>query len=140
LPLAGYVAVAKTIDLSGILLFIILKIWQKPHYYAIGIYRLNDYKQAKIQILPVKCGIAVTKNHMFAWSMLFLVVIFLPYVYGFVGIIYLVPTAIIFILWAYLAIKGFFVQDDIKWAKQTFFLSILSLTTFCLSIIFDVLI
>ena len=140
LPLAGYVAVANTIDLAGILLFLILLIWQMPHFYAIGIYRLNDYTQAKIQILPVQYGITRTKYHMFAWSMLFLVVIFLPYVYGFVGIIYLVPTVIIFIFWSYLAVKGFFVQDDIKWAKQTFFLSIMSLTTLCLSIIFDVLI
>ena len=58
---AGYTAVTNRFDLSALILFLILTAWQMPHFYAIATYRMDDYANAKIPVLPVKAGILATK-------------------------------------------------------------------------------
>jgi protoheme IX farnesyltransferase len=63
-PVVGYIAVSHVFDLGVFIIFTILVFWQMAHSYAIAIYRLNDYGNAHIPVLPVKKGIAVTKKDM----------------------------------------------------------------------------
>ena len=62
----GYVAVTGRIDTAAVILFLILTFWQMPHFYAISIYRLSDYKSADIPVLPAKRGIMAAKREMIA--------------------------------------------------------------------------
>ena len=130
-PLAGYTAAYGQIDAFGFLLFMILLTWQMPHFYAIGIFRLQDYKDAKIPILPVVTSVENTKVHMFAWSIIFLLVAIAPYFYGYVGRLYFVVALLIGIIWVYIAAKGFYGKKDrnynITWAKKMFFFSLFAL-------------
>ena len=61
-PVAGYTAVTNLIDTGAILLFLILVFWQMPHFYAIAVYRIEDYKKAGIPVLSVVKGIPTTKK------------------------------------------------------------------------------
>lgn len=56
-PLVGYLAVTNYIDIEAVLLFVLFCLWQMPHSYAIAMFRLNDYRQAGIPVLPVIDGI-----------------------------------------------------------------------------------
>ena len=60
-PLVGYCAASNRFDAAAILLFFILAIWQMPHFFAIAIYRFNDYAAASIPVFPVKKEIQKTK-------------------------------------------------------------------------------
>ncbi|MFH7428983.1 UbiA family prenyltransferase, partial [Pseudomonas syringae group genomosp. 7] len=62
-PVIGNCAVSNSFDFAALPLLVMLSLWQMPHSYAIAIFRLNDYRAAKIPVLPVKRGILVTKRH-----------------------------------------------------------------------------
>lgn len=131
-PLAGYTAVANQIDSAAILLFLILLFWQMTHFYAIAIYRLSDYKAAGIPVLPATQGTFTTKVHMLFYTFGLLVLISLLTLFGYTGYIYLFVVSIICCYWLYLCIKGFFTENDTKWAKGVFQFSLLVLLVFSL--------
>jgi len=72
-PVVGYVAVTNNFDMGALLLFLILVIWQMPHFYAIAIFREDDYAAASIPVLPIKQGIKATKIHMVLYIAAFLI-------------------------------------------------------------------
>ncbi len=71
-PVVGYVAVTNSLDLGAYLLFVIVVIWQMPHFYAIAIFRMKDYRAAAIPVLPIVKGMKTTKVHMLLYILVFL--------------------------------------------------------------------
>ncbi len=124
-PVVGYCAVTNRFDLGAIILFLILSLWQMPHSFAIAIFRLKDYSAASIAILPVKKGIQVTKINMLAYTIVFVLATLSLTIFGYTGWTYFVVIGIAGIMWIRLAIKGFSVEDDRKWARKMFFYSII---------------
>lgn len=137
-PVVGYLAVTGRIDIGAILLFFILAIWQMPHSFAIAIYRLDDYKRAKISVLPVKKGIPVTKVHMLFYTAVFTCTTFLLSVFGYTSYTYLFTMTILGLMWLGLIAKGFWVKpaDDKRWARNVFVFSIIVLLIFSILISF----
>lgn len=135
-PVLGYTAVTGSMDAGAWILFAILFFWQPPHFWALGIRRTEEYRAAGFKILPVVKGITRTK-----WQMLPYVVVLIPvsvllYSYGYVGMIYLIVSLVLGILWLLLCISGLFTKDDDRWAKRTFIFSInYLLVTFIVMII-----
>lgn len=127
LPLAGYTSYSNNIDAFSIVLFLILLIWQMPHFYAISIFRLKDYKQANIPVMPVATSISHTKIHIFIWTLLFFIIILMPFILGYLGWLYLIVAIILGFSWIIIAYNGFKALDDIKWSKKVFFFSIIIL-------------
>jgi heme o synthase len=128
-PVIGYVAVTNKFDLGAILLFLILTSWQMPHSYAIGIFRCNDYKNAKIKLLPVVKGFNLTKWHMLFYIIVFAIMNILLFKYNYVGYFYLVTAVAFSIAWIYLCLQGFKLENDDKtWARKMFFFSIICIT------------
>ncbi len=76
-PLAGYVAATGQLDQAAALLFIIMFMWQMPHFYAVSIFRLEDYKRAKIPVLPAVKGLSRTVWEMRLYALVFLLACFL---------------------------------------------------------------
>lgn len=130
-PVAGYTAVTGRLDMAVLLLFIIWVCWQMVHFYAIAVYRENDYASAGIPVLPVKKGITVTKIQMLIYTILFMVTTVLLTVYKFTGIVYLVGIGVLGLVWLFYAIKGFWVKDSITWARKMFFYSLISMLAMC---------
>jgi protoheme IX farnesyltransferase len=131
---AGYCAVTGHLDLLALLLFLVMAAWQMPHFYAVGIYRLEDYKAAGLPIMPAKRGIAATKRHILFYTVLFALAACALPVYGYAGYAYLGVMFITSILWVRLALKGFGAEDDGKWAGKLFGFSLLVLLIFSLMI------
>ena len=70
-PLVGYLAVTNYISLEAVLLFAMFCLWQMPHSYAIAMFRLQDYRDAGIPVLPVKEGVDKAHQHMKAYVVAF---------------------------------------------------------------------
>jgi len=133
-PVVGYCTVSDKFDAGAIILFMILVLWQMPHFYAIAIFRLKDYANASLPVLPVKKGIFITKIHMLFYVLAF--AIFLPMLtfFGYTSRVYLVCVILLSLFWLWTTIDGFFVKDDVKWARKMFGVSLLVLTIFSIII------
>jgi protoheme IX farnesyltransferase len=131
---AGYCAVTGRIDSGAIILFLILAIWQMPHFYAIAMYRIKDYKAAKLPVLPVKSGTRITKIHILIYIVAFIIATSLLRFYGYTGNIYLVVILIAGIVWLAKGISGFKTIKDQIWAHKMFHYSLVVLLIFSLLI------
>ncbi len=138
-PVVGYVAVTNSFDIGAFILFLVLVFWQMPHFYAIGIYRLNDYREAHLPILPATSGVKVTKHHIFLYSVGFLICTLLLTLFGYTGFVYLFVMACVGGYWAFKAHAGEQFIDDDKWARKFFSLSLVVLLIFCVMISIDFL-
>ncbi|CAG7616302.1 Protoheme IX farnesyltransferase 1 [Paenibacillus solanacearum] len=124
----GYCAVNPQFDAGAIILYGIMFLWQPPHFWALGIRRMEEYRAAGFPLLPVVRGTYVTKLSMVRYIVLLVPVSLLLYVYGYVGEIYLAFAALMGLYWAFLSIKGFKAEDEVQWSKKMFIFSINYLT------------
>lgn len=128
----GYSAVADRLDLAALLLFIVMAAWQLPHFYAIAIFRRDDYARAKLPIWSVSRGVAATKQQIVAGVVIFgLASLALP-VFGLVGWSYGLVMAVVSLVWLWVALAGRRAKDDAIWARRVFGLSLNSLLIWCL--------
>jgi protoheme IX farnesyltransferase len=132
--IVGYCAVTNRIDLGAVLLFLILVVWQMPHFYAIGIYRLKDYAAAGIPILPVEKGIEHTKIQMLFYIAAFIITTVLLFTFGYTGYGYLAIACILGIAWFVYGIRGIKTKDTDRWARKMFALSLINLLIFSIII------
>jgi protoheme IX farnesyltransferase len=91
-PMLGWAAVTGSIDPYSLLLVLIIFVWTPPHFWALAIYRLQDYKAAHIPMLPVTHGIRFTKLCILMYTVLLLAVTTLPFATGMSGWLYLVVS------------------------------------------------
>lgn len=133
-PVAGYLAVTNHLDAAAWILFLILVFWQMPHFYAIAIYRLKDYRAAGLPVLPVSRGIEVTKRHILLYIVAFGVAASLLGVFGYAGWVYMTVAVVLSLLWLVVGIRGYGAKDEVRWARKMFGLSLLVLTILCVAI------
>ena len=134
-PVVGYCAVTNRFDLGAVLLFLILFLWQMPHFYAIAICRLSDYSAACIPVLPAIKGTKHTKVSMLLYVIAFAIVAVLPSVFGYAGYIYGVVALGCGLGWLLTAIKGFRCDDERRWARKMFFFSIIVITVLSMAML-----
>ena len=75
----------NSLSFEPITFFLIIFFWTPSHFWALSLYKSDDYKKAKIPMLPLTNGIESTKLNILVYSLLMLPMIFLPYSIGFVG-------------------------------------------------------
>jgi len=127
-PVIGYCAVRQDIDAGALILFGIMFLWQPPHFWALGIRRVEEYRAAGFPLLPVVKGSYITKMAMMRYVVLIVPVSLLLYVYGYVNVIYFYAAALMGLYWVFLCLKGFKAEDEVQWAKKMFIYSINYLT------------
>jgi protoheme IX farnesyltransferase len=138
LPLtAGYTAVINKIDLVTVTLFLIMVFWQMPHFYSIAIYRIKDYKAAKIPVLPIMKGMPATKISIVIYMLLFSIAVFYLYFAAGMSYVYLVVMSGAVIAWFNYAFKGFKTKNDKAWAGKMFSQSLSVLMIFSVLISID---
>ncbi len=134
-PVVGYCAVTNNFDMAALLLFLILVIWQMPHFYAIAMFRSRDYAAASIPVLPVKEGFFQAKIQILAYIIIFILVSDLLTILHYTGYIYFIVMTAFGICWLILSIEGFRTTDDSRWARKIFFFSLIVITVFSLLLI-----
>lgn len=127
-PVIGYCALQGSFDLPAFLLFTITTLWQMPHFFAIALYRLEDYQEASIPVLPSQKGSHKTKVQMFIYLTAFTLTTTLLYLLHYTNIPFFILTTLCNLLWLRLSLKGLTLSEDTKWAKQMFLFSLLAIT------------
>jgi len=129
-PVIGWTIATNSISIEPLAFFLIIFFWTPSHFWALSLYKSDDYKKAKIPMLPLTNGIQSTKLNIFVYSLLMLPVIIFPYAINFVGLIFLVPSLILTLYYNYLCYELYKFKKnkfDAKKAKSIFGYSILYL-------------
>jgi protoheme IX farnesyltransferase len=124
-PLIGWAAVDPHLGAMAWALFVLMFVWQPPHFYALAMRRVNEYRAAGIPMLPVVKGFKTTKIHILLWVALLLPI---PFFLQSLGIPFIILATVLNLGWLALGIYGYRIKDDIKWAKLMFVYSLQYLT------------
>lgn len=125
-PLLGWTAITNTISPYALLLTLIIFMWTPPHFWALAIYRKQEYEKAGIPMLPVTHGIGFTKICIMLYTILLLCVSLLPFVIGMSRIIYGLSALVLGVGFCLQTIRLYFSKKP-QVALQTFQISILYL-------------
>jgi len=140
-PIIGWTIATGEINLEPILYFLIIFFWTPSHFWALSLYKTEDYKNANIPMLPVVSGIRTTKINIFIYGIILFVISLTPYLFGFLGIIYLLSSIILGSYYVYLCYKLLKeTVDEKKIAIKIFLYSILYLFILFAIILIDGLI
>ncbi|HUB93327.1 MAG TPA: heme o synthase [Verrucomicrobiae bacterium] len=132
LPLAaGYTAITGHFNMIALVLSLVMVFWQMVHFYAIGIFRRNDYRAGNLPIWPVRYGVRNTQAWMLVFTLLYIAAIFWLAAIGHTGRIFAVVVGVMGLYWLWLGIKGFRLQEPKKWARGMFGFSLTTLLVFC---------
>jgi protoheme IX farnesyltransferase len=92
-PVIGWVAATGDIGLEPIILFLVIFLWTPPHFWALSLYRVEDYARARIPMLPVVSGKPETRRQIVIYTVLVVASGFAPVILGFAGLLYLAVNA-----------------------------------------------
>ncbi|MBE8158816.1 MAG: protoheme IX farnesyltransferase [Betaproteobacteria bacterium] len=124
-PILGWTAITGAAGIEqAFLLFLIVFIWTPPHFWALAIHRVEEYKKVKVPMLPVTHGLAYTRAQILLYTVLLLLVSVLPYLVGMSGLIYLLAALILGLIFLGYGIKIYKNPDDKKLPLAAFLYSI----------------
>ncbi|MFJ8261663.1 heme o synthase [Rummeliibacillus sp. NPDC094406] len=131
-PVIGWAAVDPSLGSGAFALFCIMFAWQPPHFYALAMKRTEEYRAARIPMLPVVKGFNRTKKSMLIWIVLLFP---LPFLLMKLGLGFIILATTLNLGWFILAISGFKAKDDLKWANKMFIYSLNYMTILFVSMI-----
>lgn len=127
-PIIGWVAVTGSVSLEPVLLFLIIFFWTPPHFWALALYRADDYTRAGIPMLPVVAGDASARQQILRYTLILAPLGFAPWMLGFAGTLYGLTAAAAGLIMVVLAWQVFCERRPAERAsKQLFAFSILYL-------------
>ena len=135
-PLLGWTAVTGQIDANGLLLFLIIFTWTPPHFWALAIYRKDEYAKVDIPMLPVTHGEDYTRLQITLYTVLMCVITILPYLTGMSGLVYLLSALVLNAGFLYYAISLQITKSKTK-AIGTFVYSIIYLMLLFAALLID---
>lgn len=122
-PLLGWASISNTVDPYALLLVLIIFVWTPPHFWALAIYRKDEYAKESIPMLPVTHGVAFTKLQIVLYTIILFIVSVLPYIVLMSGWIYLFSAITLSSMFMYYSIKLYYIDDN-AFAMKTFNFSI----------------
>ena len=135
-PLLGWSAITNSIEPNALLLVLIIMVWTPPHFWALAVYRVEDYSEAEVPMLPVQKGIAFTKQHILLYTFLLIACTMLPYAVQMFGEIYLISALVlglIFLIYSFRLYK----DETNAIAMPTFAYSIIYLAALFAAMLID---
>ena len=129
-PVIGWAIATNNISLEPIILFLIIFIWTPSHFWALSLYKSDDYRKAKIPMLPITSGIKTTKLNILIYALILLPVAISPFIFDFSGKIYLVSATLLSSYYIFISYKLFKEKNktrEKKLATKLFAYSILYL-------------
>ena len=135
-PVLGWAAMAGNVGPEALILFLIIFLWTPPHFWALALYRVEDYRKSGLPMLPVTHGNAFTRLQILLYTIILFAACLLPYVYGMSSWLYLVVAVILslgfcgygFQLWRHYS-------DEL--ARRTFRFSLIHLSVLFAALLVD---
>lgn len=135
-PILGWAAVTNSVGPESLIMFLIIFAWTPPHFWALALYRREEYAKVGMPMLPVTHGEAFTLLHILLYTVILVAVSLMPYGLGMSGMIYLVSVLVLnAIFMAY--VIGLYRQYSDDLAKRTFRYSITYLTLLFAALLVD---
>ncbi|PKO45876.1 MAG: protoheme IX farnesyltransferase [Betaproteobacteria bacterium HGW-Betaproteobacteria-22] len=135
-PILGWAAVTNTISPESLIMFLIIFAWTPPHFWALALYRRDEYAKVGMPMLPVTHGEAFTLLHILLYTVILVAVSLMPYGLGMSGAIYLASVIILDTIFMTYVIKLYLGYSD-SLAKSTFKYSIVYLTLLFAALLVD---
>jgi len=135
-PALGWAAVANDLPAEAWLLVLIIFTWTPPHFWALALYRREDYNQSGLPMLPVTHGERFTLLHILLYTLVLIAATILPFIYKMSGYFYLVSALVLggmFLAYAIALFRNY--SDDL--AKRTFRFSIIYLSLLFAALLID---
>jgi protoheme IX farnesyltransferase len=129
-PVIGWVAATGSVSLEPIVLFLIIFLWTPPHFWALALFKADEYGRAGIPMMPNVAGVASTRRQIFAYSVVVALVGVLPWLLGYVGAGYGVVAAVLgagFVWYAWQVLRMADADQVMRPAKMLFAYSLLYL-------------
>jgi len=129
-PVIGWAIATNSITLEPIILFLIIFVWTPSHFWALSLYKSEDYRKARIPMLPITSGVKTTKFNIFIYALILFPIAISPYFLNFSGLIYLIFAIALssyYIFISYLLLKEKNPVIEKKLAAKLFGYSILYL-------------
>ncbi len=104
-PVIGWSIANNNLSIEPIVLFLIIFFWTPSHFWSLSLYKSEDYKKAKIPMLPVVSGVNFTKKNIFAYALILFPITILPFYFKFAGFVYLIPTVFLGLFYIFLTFK-----------------------------------
>jgi protoheme IX farnesyltransferase len=135
-PVLGWAAMTGSVDPQALILFLIIFLWTPPHFWALALYRVEEYRKAGLPMLPVTHGSEFTRLQILLYTVVLFAACLLPFVYGMSSWIYLVVAiglSIGFCLYAYWLWRDY--SDAL--ARRTFRFSLYHLSLLFAALLVD---
>src|SRR4051812_20984041 len=94
-PVLGWAAMRGDVGAEACLMFLIIFLWTPPHFWALALYRAEDYRKAGLPMLPITHGNEFTRLHVLLYTLVLFAATMLPYINGMSGVIYLVGAVVL---------------------------------------------
>ena len=135
-PLLGWTAVTGEVAPEALLLVLIIYAWTPPHFWALALYRTEDFARAGLPMLPVTHGQKFTRLQVLLYTLILIASTLLPFVYGMSGWIYLATALVLDGMFLYYAVRIYVAYSD-RLAQQTFRYSVLYLAGLFTALLLD---
>ena len=94
-PVLGWAAVRGEVGPEALIMCLIIFLWTPPHFWALALYRAEDYRKSGLPMLPVTHGFEFTRLHVFLYTLVLFAATLLPFVSGMSGVLYLVCAVLL---------------------------------------------
>jgi protoheme IX farnesyltransferase len=135
-PVLGWAAATGQVTPEALLLFLIIFAWTPPHFWALALYRADEYARAGLPMLPVTHGRKFTQLHVLLYTLILVACSLLPFAYGMSGWLYLAAAAVLGGIFIAYAVRIYVDYSDAL-ARRTFRYSIVYLAVLFAALLAD---
>jgi protoheme IX farnesyltransferase len=135
-PVLGWAAMTGDVGPEAIILFLIIFLWTPPHFWALALYRVEDYRKSGLPMLPVTHGSEFTRLHILLYTFVLFAACLLPFVYGMSSWLYLAVAVLLSVIFSWYGWKLLRNYSDAL-ARKTFRFSLIHLSALFAALLLD---
>lgn len=135
-PVLGWAAMTGDVGPEALILFLIIFLWTPPHFWALALYRVEEYRKSGLPMLPVTHGSEFTRLHILLYTLVLFAAALLPFIYGMSSWLYLLAAVILgagFCAYAWRLLRNY--SDEL--ARATFRFSLIHLSVLFAALLVD---
>ena len=135
-PALGWAAIANDVPMQAWILVLIIFVWTPPHFWALALYRRDDYAKSGLPMLPITHGLKFTQFHIWLYTIVLVATSMLPFIVRMSGLIYLVSASVLGLIFLWYAWRIYQHYTDLI-ARKAFTYSIIYLSLLFAALLVD---